>query len=71
MTRSATVFRALVLLLPLATPAFALDTRQTAQAIIERCSEIYKSSGHPCPCPFDHAKNGSACGKRSAYDRPG
>lgn len=51
--------------------AVALDTQQTTQAIISKCSEIYKATGHPCPCPFDQAKNGSACGKRSAYDRPG
>jgi hypothetical protein len=25
----------------------------------------------PCPCPYNTAKNGSRCGRRSAYDRPG
>ena len=24
-----------------------------------------------CPCPYNLAKNGSHCGKRSAYSRPG
>ncbi len=24
-----------------------------------------------CPCPYNLASNGSRCGKRSAYDRPG
>ncbi|WPX56301.1 MULTISPECIES: hypothetical protein [unclassified Pseudomonas] len=24
-----------------------------------------------CPCPYNAAKNGSRCGKRSAYNRPG
>lgn len=24
-----------------------------------------------CPCPYNTAKNGSKCGKRSAYSRPG
>lgn len=23
-----------------------------------------------CPCPYNTAKNGSKCGKRSAYSRP-
>lgn len=23
-----------------------------------------------CPCPYNSAKNGSRCGKRSAYSRP-
>jgi hypothetical protein len=27
--------------------------------------------GQGCPCPYDVAKNGSSCGKRSAYSRPG
>lgn len=67
---SARVCRVFVLLLPITTPAFALDRQPSTQAIIDKCSAIYKGSGHPCPCPFDHTKNGSACGKRSAYDRP-
>ncbi len=25
----------------------------------------------PCPCPYNVARNGSRCGKRSAYSRPG
>ncbi len=65
------IWRASALLLLLTPPAFALDTQPATQAIILKCSEIYKASGHPCPCPFDTAKNGSACGKRSAYDKPG
>ena len=24
-----------------------------------------------CPCPYNRASNGSRCGKRSAYSRPG
>src|SRR5258708_22930906 len=24
----------------------------------------------PCPCPYNVARNGSRCGKRSAYSRP-
>jgi hypothetical protein len=24
-----------------------------------------------CPCPYNAARNGSRCGKRSAYSRPG
>ncbi|MFM2088961.1 MAG: hypothetical protein RLZZ237_3830, partial [Pseudomonadota bacterium] len=24
-----------------------------------------------CPCPYNSAKNGSACGGRSAWSRPG
>lgn len=24
-----------------------------------------------CPCPYNSARNGSACGRRSAYSKPG
>ncbi len=24
-----------------------------------------------CPCPYNAARNGSSCGRRSAYNRPG
>ena len=30
-------------------------------------------AGYPgnCPCPYNFARNGSSCGRRSAYSRPG
>lgn len=31
---------------------------------------IAKYSGN-CPCPYNSAANGSVCGRRSAYNRPG
>ena len=31
----------------------------------------YQTSGRPCACPYNSARNGSACGGRSAYSRPG
>lgn len=31
---------------------------------------IARYSGN-CPCPYNSASNGSRCGKRSAYSRPG
>lgn len=29
------------------------------------------SYGGSCPCPYNSARNGSSCGRRSAYSRPG
>jgi len=26
---------------------------------------------HACPCPYNYARDGSICGLRSAYSRPG
>lgn len=38
------------------------------QAIIRESIAAYSGS---CPCPYNAARNGSRCGKRSAYSRPG
>jgi hypothetical protein len=38
------------------------------QAIIRESLAQYPG---PCPCPYNVARNGSRCGKRSAYSRPG
>ena len=41
---------------------------QVRQAIIQQSIAQYPGN---CPCPYSRAKNGSTCGKRSAYSRPG
>jgi hypothetical protein len=41
------------------------------QQIIQDSIAAYKATGHPCACPYDTARNGSNCGGRSAYSRPG
>lgn len=64
----------LIITLPsLAFPALARapqSNAEIAQAIIAECAAIYHAS-RPCACPDDLARNGSRCGERSAYDRPG
>lgn len=56
----------------LATPAFALQSvvsdDQVAQQIIKESIASYPG---PCACPYNHARNGSSCGRRSAYSRSG
>jgi len=39
-----------------------------AQILIKESISHYRGN---CPCPYNHASNGSSCGKRSAYSRPG
>ena len=34
-------------------------------------AESIASYDGPCACPYQRARNGSRCGRRSAYDRPG
>jgi hypothetical protein len=57
-------------LLPTLTSAQRSADQDVAQAIVRECLAIYHE-GRPCACPSDLARNGSRCGKRSAYDRPG
>ena len=38
------------------------------QILIQESINSYSGN---CPCPYNRASNGSRCGKRSAYSRPG
>lgn len=49
-------------------PAIALSDDEIRQQIIAQSIASYPGR---CPCPFNRASNGSRCGKRSAYTRPG
>jgi hypothetical protein len=48
-----------------------LNDTQIRQQIIQDSVDAYLASGHPCACPYNSARNGSSCGGRSAYSRPG
>ncbi len=41
---------------------------QVKKAIIQESIDSYPGN---CPCPYSTASNGSRCGRRSAYSRPG
>lgn len=49
----------------------ALTDAQVKQIIIKQSVSDYRATGHPCACPYNIARNGSSCGRRSAYSRPG
>lgn len=51
--------------------AYELSDSQIRQAIIQESIKAYLATGHPCACPYNAARNGSKCGARSAYSRPG
>ena len=59
----------LVLAMPMTTLAKGTNKTdaQIAQILIDQ--SISRYSG-PCPCPYNTARNGSKCGKRSAYSKP-
>lgn len=62
-----TLFVAACLVL-LAGPVFAASDAQIKQAIIQQSLAAYPG---PCPCPYNIMRNSRACGRRSAYSRPG
>ena len=48
--------------------AAPLSDAQIAQTLIQQSIASYPGT---CPCPYSTARNGSRCGHRSAYSRPG
>jgi hypothetical protein len=66
-------FLALLALVPAVALAQSggLTDQQIAAKIVQESRQAYYATGHPCACPDDLARNGSRCGGRSAYSRPG
>lgn len=50
----------------------AKETRVSDASIVKMIIQE-STDGYPgnCPCPYNSARNGSRCGKRSAYSRDG
>lgn len=62
---------AILMVLAAASPSAggqSMSDAQVRQAIIRQSIASYSGS---CPCPYSTARNGSSCGGRSAYSRPG
>lgn len=49
-------------------PLATLSDQQIAEQLIQQSIRRYPGN---CPCPYNSTANGRACGKRSAYSRPG
>jgi hypothetical protein len=47
------------------------DTLTDAQVRQQMIAESIANYPGNCPCPYNLASNGSQCGKRSAYSKPG
>jgi hypothetical protein len=65
-----TAFAVAVFAFVLTAPALA-DDNAVRQQIIQSSVNDYRATGYPCACPYNTARNGSRCGNRSAYSRPG
>lgn len=50
------------------TSGAATTDAQIKNAIIQESIATYPGT---CPCPYNIARNGTRCGRRSAYSRPG
>lgn len=61
-------FALLFVLFFLSTPAWAVTDAQIRQAMIKQSILSYPGN---CPCPYSTDRGGRACGKRSAYSKPG
>ena len=48
-----------------------ITDEEIAKIIVQASRDAYYRTGRPCACPDDLARNGSRCGGRSAYSRPG
>lgn len=57
---------AMLLAIPL--PSYAQDVASVKRQMIQQSIQRYSGN---CPCPYNRASNGSRCGARSAWSRPG
>lgn len=61
----------LCIALVIVTPAALAQRVSDADVRQMMIRESIKSYHGNCPCPYNLAANGSRCGRRSAYSRPG
>lgn len=54
--------------IPLVSFSESAQDKKIIQKIITESITNYSGN---CPCPYNRASNGSSCGKRSAYSKPG
>jgi hypothetical protein len=64
----ATASYALLALWATSVAAQRLTDADIRKLIIQQSISSYQGN---CPCPYNTASNGSSCGRRSAYSRPG
>lgn len=66
--RASAILVALAGAAALVSPALAQTDAQIRQRLIRESIAAYPGS---CPCPYNTDRAGRACGRRSAYSRPG
>ena len=61
----------LVVLLLMSSSALAKNDLSDSQVKAMMIQDSIASYSGRCPCPYNVASNGSQCGRRSAYSKPG
>ena len=61
----------LVVLLLMSSSALAKNDLSDSQVKAMMIQDSIASYSGRCPCPYNLASNGSQCGRRSAYSKPG
>ena len=61
----------LMLLLLMSSSALAKNDLSDSQVKAMMIQDSIASYSGRCPCPYNVASNGSQCGRRSAYSKPG
>ena len=61
----------LMLLLLMSSSALAKNDLSDSQVKAMMIQDSIASYSGRCPCPYNLASNGSQCGRRSAYSKPG
>ena len=61
----------LMLLLLMSSSALAKNDLSDSQVKAMMIQDSIASYSGRCPCPYNAASNGSQCGRRSAYSKPG
>ena len=61
----------LVLLLLMSSSVLAKNDLSDSQVRAMMIQDSIASYSGRCPCPYNLASNGSQCGRRSAYSKPG
>lgn len=58
----------MIMVVPVYAAEIGLSDTEIRKRMIEESIAAYPGN---CPCPYNRARNGSRCGKRSAWSRPG
>ncbi|KAB1175642.1 hypothetical protein F6477_18055 [Photobacterium damselae subsp. damselae] len=60
-----------IIALAISLPSFSISAKTNSKIKQEIIKQSIRSYSGRCPCPYNVTSNGSRCGKRSAWSKPG